>query len=316
MQPQSLSNVFCYVCRIPTKAYCKFEAHDSEVNALQWSPHGTMMATAGADRKIKLWDLSQAKQVSKGLLSGSNGAVMSIEFDAAGSLLLASSTDFASRVWTLEDQRLRHTLTGHSGKIFAAKFMGEKTKVCTGSHDRTLKCWDLRKSGACINTFFPGSSCNDLVCLDNLIISGHFDKKLRFYDVRAGTQPSNEVALEGKITSVDLSKSGQALLACSRDDSLALIDLRMTKNTAVIFKADGFHVGCDWTRAAFSPDSEYVSVGSLDGAVFIWNARRPEKPETVLKEHETLAIATAWQPAGNCMTSCDKSKQVVVWADI
>lgn len=38
----------------------------------------------------------------------------------------------------------QHTLTGHSGKVMAAKFLGEPTKVITGSHDRTLKIWDLR----------------------------------------------------------------------------------------------------------------------------------------------------------------------------
>ena len=43
---------------------------------------------------------------------------------------------------------LQHTLTGHCGKVMAAKFLGEPSKVVTGSHDRTLKIWDLR-SRAC-----------------------------------------------------------------------------------------------------------------------------------------------------------------------
>ncbi|GLH02151.1 Autophagy-related protein 16-1 [Gryllus bimaculatus] len=37
-----------------------------------------------------------------------------------------------------------HTLTGHSGKVMTAKFLGEPTKVVTGGYDRTLKIWDLR----------------------------------------------------------------------------------------------------------------------------------------------------------------------------
>ena len=32
----------------------------------------------------------------------------------------------------------------------------------TGSHDRTLKIWDLQR-GACIKTVFAGSSCCDVV---------------------------------------------------------------------------------------------------------------------------------------------------------
>lgn len=42
----------------------------------------------------------------------------------------------------------QHTLTGHCAKVMAAKFLGEPSKVVTGSYDRTLKIWDLR-SKAC-----------------------------------------------------------------------------------------------------------------------------------------------------------------------
>jgi len=44
---------------------------------------------------------------SKGMLVGSNAAVMSVDFDSTGTLILAASSDFASRVWTVADQRLR-----------------------------------------------------------------------------------------------------------------------------------------------------------------------------------------------------------------
>ncbi|CAD6992682.1 unnamed protein product [Ceratitis capitata] len=77
-----------------------------------------------------------------------------------------------------DDMAILHTLTGHSGKVMAAKYLQEPIKVVSGSHDRTLKVWDLR-SIACIETKFAGSSCNDLVTTDSLgstIISGHYDK--------------------------------------------------------------------------------------------------------------------------------------------
>lgn len=89
----------------------------------------------------------------------------------------------------------------------AAKFVGESQKIVTGSHDRTLKVWDLR-SKACTETKFAGSSCNDLVTTDgsgSTIISGHFDKKIRFWDARSSDNV-NEILLQGKVTSLDLSK--------------------------------------------------------------------------------------------------------------
>lgn len=101
----------------------------------------------------------------------------------------------------------KHTLTGHSGKVMAAKYVQEPIKVVTGSHDRTLKIWDLR-SIACIETKFAGSSCNDLCTTDSLgstIISGHYDKKIRFWDIRTEKQ-ADDVLMPAKITSLDLSK--------------------------------------------------------------------------------------------------------------
>lgn len=38
---------------------------------------------------------------------GSNAAVMSVDFDTTGTLILGASNDFASRVWTVSDLRLR-----------------------------------------------------------------------------------------------------------------------------------------------------------------------------------------------------------------
>lgn len=96
----------------------------------------------------------------------------------------------------------------NSGKVMAAKFVGESQKIVTGSHDRTLKVWDLR-SKACIETKFAGSSCNDLVTTDgsgSTIISGHFDKKIRFWDTRSADSLANDIQLNGKVTSLDLSK--------------------------------------------------------------------------------------------------------------
>jgi hypothetical protein len=59
-----------------------------------------------------------------------------------------------------------------------------------------------------IETKFAGSSCNDLVTTDSsgtTIISGHFDKRIRFWDTRSDTT-SRDILLQGKVTSLDLSR--------------------------------------------------------------------------------------------------------------
>ncbi|KAL3278969.1 hypothetical protein HHI36_016487 [Cryptolaemus montrouzieri] len=54
---------------LPNKCVAKIDAHDGEVNAVKWSPADGMVATAGADRKVKLWDASKGNKL---ILTGCN----------------------------------------------------------------------------------------------------------------------------------------------------------------------------------------------------------------------------------------------------
>ncbi|XP_068976075.1 autophagy-related protein 16-like isoform X7 [Bombus flavifrons] len=92
---------------VPTKVSVTFTAHDGEVYAVKWSPAERMLATGGADRKVKLWNISKGMSESKGVLIGSNAGVMCVDFDSTGTLMLAASNDYASRVWTVNDFRLK-----------------------------------------------------------------------------------------------------------------------------------------------------------------------------------------------------------------
>lgn len=50
---------------IPNKVHIQFDAHDGEVNAVKWSPLERVVATGGADRKVKLWDVGKGKKKNK-----------------------------------------------------------------------------------------------------------------------------------------------------------------------------------------------------------------------------------------------------------
>ncbi|KAM3834350.1 autophagy-related protein 16-1 isoform 3-T3 [Vipera latastei] len=298
--------------RLPNIAVCVFDAHDGEVNAVQFSPGSRLLATGGMDRRVKIWEVFGDKCEFKAALSGSNAGITCVEFDNAGSYLLAASNDYASRIWTMDDHRLRHTLTGHSGKVLSAKFLLDKARIVSGSHDRTLKLWDLR-SKVCIKTVFAGSSCNDLVCTEQCVMSGHFDKKIRFWDIRTESVVQ-EVELLGRITALDLNPERTELLTCSRDDLLKIIDLRINavKQT---FSAPGFKCGSDWTRVVFSPDGNYVVAGSADGSLYIWSVLTGKVERTLSKHHSTPINAVAWSPSGAHVVSVDKGNKAVLWSE-
>ncbi|SPP89955.1 autophagy-related protein 16 isoform X1 [Drosophila guanche] len=297
----------------PTKILLKFEAHENESHAVRWSPVERMVATGGADRKVKLWDIGKNSTEPRAVLSGSSAGINSVDFDSTGAYILGTSNDYGARVWTVIDNRLRHTLTGHSGKVMAAKYVQEPIKVVTGSHDRTLKIWDLR-SIACIETKFAGSSCNDLVTTDSLgstIISGHYDKKIRFWDIRTEKQ-ADDVLMPAKITSLDLSKDCNYLICSVRDDTIKLLDLR--KNQVIsTFTNEHFKISCDFARASFNSSGLKIACGSADGAIYIWNVNG--FLETTLKGHSTAVNAVSWSPNSNLLASVGKSKRCIIYSD-
>ncbi|KAL7849500.1 hypothetical protein SRHO_G00211270 [Serrasalmus rhombeus] len=303
----------CAEVRVPSTALHVFDAHDGEVNAVRFSPGSRLLATGGMDRRVKLWEVVAGRCEPKGALTGSNAGITSIEFDSAGSYLLAASNDFASRIWTVDDYRLRHTLTGHSGKVLSARFLLDNARIVSGSYDRTLKLWDLR-SKVCMKTVFAGSSCNDIVCTEQCVMSGHFDKKVRFWDIRSESIVC-ELELLGRVTSLDLNHDRTELLSCSRDDLVKIIDLR---NNAVrqTFSAQGFKCGSDFTRVTFSPDGSYVAAGSADGVLYVWNVLTGKLDKTLDKGHSSAINSVSWSPSGTYVVSVEKGSRAVLWSDM
>ncbi|XP_055306333.1 autophagy-related protein 16-1-like [Sitodiplosis mosellana] len=301
-----------YTDTIPKGIHLKFEAHDGEVNAVCWTPAKYLFATGGADRKVKMWDVRLSTMKPCVTFVGSNATINSIEFDLKGSLLLTSCNDSTSRLWTVADKKLRHTLSGHSKKVMAAKFLGDASKVITGSHDRTLKIWNLQ-SKACVKTFVTASSCNDLVTVYNdIFISGHHDQKIRFWDNRL-KGPTNEVVVSGRVTSLDASKDGQYLLSCTRDDTIQMLDLR-THQIIRTFSNEHFKVPCDWSRCAFNRDDDFIAAGGHDGEIFIWNING--KLETILKGSSAAAVtAVSWDPFSDSLATVDRAKSCTIWGN-
>ncbi|KAL5285542.1 ATG16L1 family protein [Megaselia abdita] len=297
----------------PTNMYAKFEAHEGEVSAVRWCPTEKIIATGGADRKLKLWDVRKRSPEQLAVLTGCSQGINSIDFDSTGTYVIGTSNDKGVRVWTVADHRLRHTLTGHIEKVMAAKYLHEPYKIISGSHDRTLKVWDVRSS-ACIETKFVGSSCFDLVTTDSIgasIISAHFDKKIRFWDIRM-EKPINDLLLPNKITSLDLSKDCNFLLCSVRDDTIKLLDLRMN-NILRTFSHENFKLSCDSARVGFNFDATRIASGSADGSIYIWNTLNG-RHEELLKGHSPSAVnAVSWSPTQSSLASVGKGRRCIVW---
>ncbi|OAD05957.1 hypothetical protein MUCCIDRAFT_34464, partial [Mucor lusitanicus CBS 277.49] len=298
---------------LPKKASKRISAHDAEIHCIAASSTGTMFATGGADKKIKLFDAKTGNITHS--LSGALQTITSVQFNSTDELVLGSCTDNATRIWSLATHRLKHTLTGHIGKVYAAKFTMDSNRVISGSHDRTLKVWDLQK-GYNTRTIFTFSSCNDVCLMDpdgQTVISGHLDNNIRLWDARTGVGIKELTGIHsGQITSVSITATdGTTLLTNSRDNTLKTIDVRMY-DIVRSFQAETYRNGLNWSRSTFSPDGKYVAAGSADGSLHIWNAKTG-KLERALAEHSSVICGVSWNPNGDFLYTAEKNKAVCMW---
>ncbi|KAI8058858.1 WD40-repeat-containing domain protein [Thamnidium elegans] len=242
---------------LPKKVTKRINVHDAEIHCISASSLGSMIATGGADKKIKLIDAKSGHILQS--LSGALQTITSVSFNSTDEMILGSCTDNATRIWSLSTHRIRHTLTGHIGKVFAAKFTGDSNRVVSGSHDRTLKVWDLQK-GYNIRTIFTFSSCNDLCLLDadgQTIISGHLDNNIRLWDTRTGTGIKELTGIHnGQVTSVSMSPDGSLCIWNARNGKL---EKEVKEHNSVI-------CGVSW-----NPTGDYLYSAEKNKTVCMWD---------------------------------------------
>ncbi|EPY83483.1 ATG16 autophagy related 16-like protein [Camelus ferus] len=307
----------CVAARLPTRAQDVLDAHLSEVNAVCFGPNSSLLATGGADRLILLWNVVGGRLKANQTLEGAGGSITSVDFDPSGSQVLAATYNKAAQLWKVGEAQSKETLSGHADKVTAAKFKLTRHQAVTGSRDRTVKEWDLGRA-YCSRTINVISYCNDVVCGDHVIISGHNDQKIRFWDSRltgtghGGPRCIQVIPVQGRVTSLSLSHDQLHLLSCSRDDTLKVIDLRVS-NIRQVFRADGFKCGSDWTKAVFSPDRSYALAGSWDGVLYIWNVDTGKLESSLQGPHSAAVNAVAWCYSGSHVVSVDQARKVVLW---
>ncbi|XP_058041050.1 protein Atg16l2 [Ahaetulla prasina] len=307
---QYCSRPSCVAACLPSGVADEQEGHLSEIHAVTFSPDSGLLATGGADRLIKLWTVAGGCLEKKETFDGSSGSITSLAFDPSGGCVLAATYDNAAQLWKVGDSRLKEILTGHTNKVTAAKFRSTWQQAVTGSRDRTVKEWDLVK-GACSRTIEAFSYCNDVVCCNNVIVSGHHDRMIRFWDSR-DPHCTQMIPVGGKVTSLNLSPDQLHLLSCSQDNALKVIDLRM-HTVQQVFRAEGFKCGSDGTKAVFSPDKRYALAGSSNGTLFLWNMATGKLENRLEGVHRFSVNAVAWSPSGVHIGSAGRCRKVVLW---
>ncbi len=167
-----------------------------------------------------------------------------------------------------------HTLQGHQSMVRSVAFA--EGKLISGSHDSTIKIWDL-ETGACTQTLQghqDGVFC--LALAEGKLISGSHDKTIKIWDLETGACTQT---LHGHQSTVYSLASAQGkLISGSGDRTIKIWDLKTGTCTQTL---QGHQKG---VRSVVFAQGKLIS-GSYDTTIKIWDLETGTCTQT-LQGHE------------------------------
>jgi WD40 repeat protein/predicted Ser/Thr protein kinase len=230
--------------------------HDSPIEDIAFSPDGRALGTGGADNTARVWDVASGAPLTPPLRH--NGAVYRVTFSADGAALLTASQDGLVRLWDVVagrapaatsaygsrhaghsyDRRRRLRIDGdtvhvldagtgagaglalrHRGRVYAASFSPDGTRVLTAAADRTARVWDAA-TGAPVGE--PLRHGSDVTCAafgpdGKLIATGSDDNTARVWDAATGAARTPPLRHSASVEKAVFSPDGRCLLTYAED---------------------------------------------------------------------------------------------------
>ncbi|KAJ3722815.1 WD40 repeat-like protein [Lentinula guzmanii] len=261
-----------------------------------------ILASAGSDRKVVVWDLERNKVMK--VISDHEDSVLCVRFDEKR--LVSCSKDRTVRTYLFPDLEPQFVLSAHRAAVNAVSI--SKTLIVSGSGDRSIRLWDAN-TGKSLRTFENHHS-RGIASIDfkpPYVLSGSSDKHLRLFDITTlqgwSTSPDHDT-LSGSVSH----GLGQAVL-CQTCGNSGLVTLggggrqgpgNVHKN--VLHR--------DLVRSVAFGD-EFVLSGSYDLSIKVWDRRTGALVADLSGGHTGRIFCIGFDCTK--VVSCGEDQRICIW---
>ncbi|WP_433055006.1 WD40 repeat domain-containing protein [Dactylosporangium sp. CS-033363] len=220
------------------------------------------------------------------------------------------TSDATIRVYSPSRNRLRQTLTGHTGRVVTAAFSPDGGRLLTTSWDHTARLWKLGREEPVKLAGHKGWLSGGVFAPDGRgAYTTSWDGTVRRWDLPAGAEASRLELGVPLVSPCAIDLAGTVLAVGGADHRIHVVDLRsgalrgrLTGHTDRI------------TQCAIAPDGHTLATSSWDGTVRVWDLATGAALDN-LSGHEGWVTGCAFGPRGEWIASSGWDGTVRIWGD-
>ena len=290
-------------------------AHDSSIYSASFNSDGSLLATASADKTVKVWNMAtMAVETTYSFSADAQVGDMQVSVLWAGSRLLSVSLN--GNINFLDPSSPTaptQVIQAHQVAITAMALSPASNMLVTGGADGVVCVRNIqtkqvvRIKGVDKRNLSCASHAGKVVgiaILNDEVISVGWDDVMRFGSLVSNSY-SSELALNGQPTAMTCSPAGGGLVVVATNNEVALV-LGQVKV--------GSLTGHGYTATSVALfGSEEVAVGGDDNKTHVYSIAGNVFTPVATLETRSAVASVAYSPSGDALAVGDAGRQVEVW---